>query len=413
MNFEDRGELINELGTPFYLFDTERFEDNVANIKRAFNERYDKVIVAYSFKTNYIPALTGEAIGSNCYAEVVSGMEYEMAEFLGFPGHQIIFNGPIKKQSELWRAIENRSIINLDSWYELESIIKLREYKPDQEVNIGLRVNIDLRDGSNRSTLQNGLDKSRFGFTREMIDAAVPLLRNHNIRINSLHGHSSSSDRAVDNYVIIAKTLLSIAEDYWLSDLEYFNVGGGFFGAAPDGWDTSGQPSYGDYAEAIIQAISSSDWFDLARPSIVIEPGASVVSNAFSIYTQVMETKTVGGKTFVIVDSSVFEIKPSMHNKNLPFYLIGADVGSRPEILVDVVGSTCMEKDIILRDVNIRQPARGDVLRLDGVGAYTMVFTPNFINYMPPIATLKKGRRSIIRPRQLISDVMRNYGRSS
>ena len=70
-------------------------------------------------KTNYVPALCEIAKAIGCYAEVVSEMELDLAINLGF--EHIIFNGPIKKESALQKAISHRAIVNLDSEYVKES----------------------------------------------------------------------------------------------------------------------------------------------------------------------------------------------------------------------------------------------------------------------------------------------------
>lgn len=409
MDFYSIKNLASEFGTPFYLFSREKFINNVNEFRSAFLDRYPKILVGYSFKTNYIPAIAGATKEAGCLAEVVSGMEYDMAVSVGYSPGEIIFNGPVKKEEDLLFALENGSIVNLDSWYEVEWVVSYKKENPSREVKVGLRINIALNDQRSEVVLQSGLKQGRFGFTCDLLKEVIPFLQKNGIVIYSLHGHTSSSDRAVENYLVISKIMLGVIKEYALDEVEYFNVGGGFFGAAAKGIDVSGKPAYTDYAEGIAEYLLNDDWFVRNRPYLVIEPGASVVSNAFALYTKVYQYKEIGDKNFASVDASVFDVKPSMHSLNMPHELFGENAVAREKCKTDIVGSTCMEKDILLSDVDLPKPQFGDYLCFDGVGAYTHVFTPVFINYISPVLELAGDRVKVIRNRQDMSDVLNSY----
>ena len=202
--------------------------------------------------------------------------------------------------------------------------------------------------------------------------------------------------------------MLKVCEKYQLNDLEYFDIGGGFFGAAPEGMDLSGRPKYEDYANCVLDICMTSDWFMTRKPWIVIEPGSSVVSNVFKYYTKVYQNKKVGKVNFVMVDGSVFDVKPTMHANNLPHDVIRANE-SVEAYVCDVVGSTCMEKDVMLKDVNLPKLEAGDFIQFRGVGAYTICLTPTFINFLSPILTERNGEFVAVRRRQNVDDVVGIY----
>jgi diaminopimelate decarboxylase len=202
--------------------------------------------------------------------------------------------------------------------------------------------------------------------------------------------------------------MLDVASKYNLIDLEYFDIGGGFWGAAAEGFDTTGKPSYEDYANAILDTVLGDTFFEKTKPFIVIEPGASVVSNVFDYVTKVFQTKHIRDVDFVSVDGSVFEVKPTMHKYNPPFEVLQPDHALSGKFY-DVVGSTCMEKDVILKQVNMPELQYGDYIVLRGVGSYTISLTPIFINYLAPIIEIEEDKVSIVRKRQDINDVLRLY----
>ena len=402
--------LISEHGTPFYVMFPERYRQNLQSFMAAFHKRYDRIIVGYSFKTNYLPRLCAIARKEGCYAEVVSEMELELAIKLGFK--EIIFNGPIKKDNAITTAIENGAIINLDAEYEVDSICQFKREHPDKQLKIGLRLNVQLENEKGESAIQNGLRHGRFGFPHKVLRRNIDKLRAADIEICSLHGHTSSSDRAVNNYKIITEYMLSVREEFRLESVKYFDIGGGFFGAAPYGMNISGKPSYDDYAQMVLSVLHNDPWFLKTQPYIVIEPGSSVVSNVFEYYTSIFQQKTIGSKRFVIVDGSFFDVKPTMHSSNLPFSLIPMSVaGNEQEEYerCDVVGSTCMEKDVIMHDVRMPFFQRGDLINIKGVGAYTLSLTPTFINYLAPVFSFENEELILVRRRQKIEDLLNIY----
>lgn len=398
--------LAERFGTPFYMMDGDRYLENISRFRAAFISRC-KLVVGYSFKTNYVPALCKIAKDAGCYAEVVSEMEYSLAKRIGF--ENIIFNGPIKNESILIEALNDGAVVNLDSLYEVDTVLRYKAQHPDEEVSVGLRLNIRLTDDSGASRIQCGLRVGRFGFPKDLFGSVVSRLQAAGVRIVSLHGHTSSSDRAVANYGIIVRQMLEICETYCLDDLLYFDVGGGFFGAAAEGVDTSGKPDYEDYADCILRECSSNGWFIKNAPAIVIEPGVSVTANVFSYVSKIFQVKEIAGRKFLTTDGTVFDVKPTMHGNNLPYAFYTHNDSTRTYV-ADLVGSTCMEKDVILKDITVpASVAHGDYVRIDGVGAYTIVLSPTFINFLSPIIEFKDGKAFVVRRRQNIEDVISLY----
>ena len=407
MNFTVLDTIARQHDTPFYLMDEDVYLKNITAFREAFKKKYDKLIVGYSFKTNYVPALCKVAKDIGCYAEVVSEMEYSLAKRIGF--ENIIFNGPIKKVECLKRALVDNAIINLDSLYELDAIIEYKMSHSNERVSLGGRLNIDLTDNEGVSKVQCGLRVGRFGFTRNILEEIIPILQNKDIKIVSLHGHTSSSDRAVSNYELIVKQMLNVCENFDLKDLQYFDVGGGFFGAAAKGVDTKNKPTYDDYANCILDVCLNNKWFMQTIPNIVIEPGVSVVANVFSYVSKIFQVKDIAGQRFITTDGTVFDVKPTLHNYNLPYkFYVKKDTVDIYS--ANLVGSTCMEKDVILRDIEVPYSVDyGDYVKIEGVGAYTISLTPTFINYLSPILSVKDNKITVIRKRQTIDDIISLY----
>jgi len=134
--------LIHQYGSPLFVISEKQIRRNYQNATRIFKTRYPKVQFAWSYKTNYMNAVCQIFHQEGSWAEVVSGFEYQKALANGVPGNKIIFNGPYKTDEELIIAIQNNSLIHIDHYDELYSLIKLSEehgFKP----RVAIRVNMD------------------------------------------------------------------------------------------------------------------------------------------------------------------------------------------------------------------------------------------------------------------------------
>ena len=392
-------EIANEVGTPFYLAYPDRFQKNLTDFNNAFKNRYNRFLLSYSFKTNYTPFLLDIVKSNGFIAEVVSEIEYDLAQQVGFKGDRIILNGPIKSEALIEKAILNGSIVNLDCLYEIDFIIDIRKKHPDLPINIGLRVNMEIKTDNGSSAIQGGLKESRFGFTQKILDEIIPKLKENKISVVSLHGHTSSTNRVVENYKIISSRLLEIAQVHTLDEIKYFDLGGGFFGAAPKEVDISKRPSYQDYANGICDVLLNNEWFQIHKPHIVIEPGASVVTNVFELVTRIHQHKTINQKDFVIVDASIYQVRAQTSKVNYPYDEYSEREEEQP-ITADIVGATCMETDVIANQVTLKHYHYGDFLVFKGSGAYRHNLTPFFINPRCAIVKMTEDGYEVLRKRQ-------------
>ncbi len=397
--YENLNSLSEGFGTPFFLFDQERFEANFREFDAAFRSRYPRLIVGYSYKTNYLPHLCRLVRDLGGEAEVVSELEYDLALRLGQNPAATIVNGPIKPYSLIERALDLGSRLNLDSWYELEHLERYAAARPGRPIRVGLRVNLQLLDASGRSQIQAGLPVSRFGFPPEEIGAALRRLHRLGGTLSGLHAHASSSSRALWIYGHVARSLCELAAEHAPQGLEYLDIGGGMFGRVPAQMRTTPPPTFDDYAATVAAIFNGHPWVERHRPTLIVEPGIALAADTFRLVTRVIDLKTIGANRFALVDGSVLQAKPGMHGVNQPCRIVSPRPAAGEE-RYQVVGATCMEKDYLLKDALLPTLAPGDFLVIDQVGAYTMVMTPPFIHTAPPILAVIGGICRPLRSRQ-------------
>jgi diaminopimelate decarboxylase len=403
--------IEGQYGSPFYVFDEKAFRKNYDDLVRAFGSKYEKFILAYSYKTNYTPYLCKMVKSMGGFAEVVSRLEYDLALKVGQKPNKIVFNGPVKQYGDIALALKNNSIVNLDSWSEIDLLAEYARKNPNRKIKVGLRINIGMSDKAGLSHIQEHLKTGRFGFDpsdSNMAKVVSRLSRIGSIAVISLHGHTSTADRSVWCYRVITGTLCRIAGKFFPESVEYINIGGGIFGYVPAKMQWTKTPSFNDYANAVCKVLKSNKWVKRRKPILMLEPGIAMVANALSFVTKAVSTKEIRGRVFVTVDGSAYNVKPTFHKINQPYKIIRKARGGK-RCVFSVVGSTCMEKDYILTEITDSLPNVGDFIKIDNVGAYTVVLTPPFINPAPAIVVCKGDKFKLIRSMQTLDDIFKNY----
>lgn len=402
-DFQTIKNLERKYDSSFYVLDVNKLRENYHKINNAFKSRYSNFIIGYSYKTNYLPFLCKELSKLGAYAEVVSRLEYDLAIKLGENPKNIIFNGPLKMREDIFVALENESYINIDSMYEIDFVIEYALHHSYKKIKIGLRLNFDISENG-VSSLQEGYANSRFGICTEngnFQEALKKLKKIQNIQIVGLHGHFSTRTRSVESYKKKTIKLCEIAKEHIMDSLEFINIGGGIYGELPKSFQVNA-PTFDDYAEAICGVMKSEFEAVEKKPALILEPGVSMVANAFIFVAKVIETKAITNENFVLVDGSVHNIKPTMHKNNLPFRVIKKNLVSEEKGTYHIVGYTCMEKDYLAHDLTGEIPQKDDYIIFENVGAYTIVFNPPFIKERPPILAKDSNEIFVVRKKETI-----------
>ncbi len=375
--------LAEKYGDGFFLVDKSQFVNNCRQFLEVFRCIYANTMLAYSYKTNYLPVLCHAVDQMGGYAEVVSRMEYELAVRLGVRGDRIIFNGPLKTMADIERALLAGSIVNIDCLQEVSWLEQISRRTSAVDLRVGLRCNFDL-DAGNRS---------RFGLSAdsgELDSAYQRLSRLSNIRISGLHCHFSTPTRSLTSYDLRVRRLLELAERYFVdTPPDFLDVGGGFFGRMPaefaKQFDCS-IPSYDAYAN-VIASLFQKRFGHCDGPQLIVEPGAAVVADVMSYAARVIAVKNLGPRKVALVMGSVHDVRPTLSTKRLPIQLYRAETGAAGAGLdgpVDLVGYTCMEHDCLWPQYPDRITI-GDFVVFGQVGAYTLVFKPPFIRPSAPV----------------------------
>ena len=197
-------DILEQYGSPVFVVSEPTIRKTYEEATSAFTSRYPKVQFAWSYKTNYIDAVCRVFKKLGSWAEVVSGFEYQKALNNGVPGNEIIFNGPDKSDEDLKLAIQNLSLIHIDHFDELYTILKLAEtsYKRPK---VAIRVNMNT-----------GIypQWDRFGFNYENGEAWQALNRlmySEKVDVVGLHTHIGTYITTPNAYAVAISKLAELA----------------------------------------------------------------------------------------------------------------------------------------------------------------------------------------------------------
>lgn len=362
--------------TPAFVIDVPILDAFVGRFQNALDTHWPNSILSYSFKTNSLPWLVSFMRDLGVWAEVVSDTEYELALALGYPPERIVYNGPVKSRDRLRYALQRDSLINLDAKREVAWTAEFAREHPEKNLAVGLRVNWDLESFCPGEST-TGDEASRFGFNADNgeLDQMISELTTAGVRVAGLHMHRNSRSQSVEVYRAAATVAADLITSRGL-DLEWIDIGGGFFGSE------NASPTFDDYVAVIREALTYA--VDPQRTRLIVEPGGSLIAVPVEFHASVVDVKDVGPHTFVVTDASRTNIDPLFRRqRRFETRLDTKATEARPEQIIS--GFTCMEDDRLTRLHNAPALEVGDRIIFYKVGGYTMCYQSQFIEYLPAV----------------------------
>ncbi|WP_197018693.1 ATP-grasp domain-containing protein [Selenomonas sp. ND2010] len=390
----NNGVSFDGLQTPCFIINLREFQNNIRDFSNALKNHFPNRIVAYSVKTNSLPYLLSVASAENCFAEVVSSDEYELAKSVGYSINHIVYNGPMKSRDTFYEALSGGAYVNIETMREIEW---LKAYQGNNDIKLGIRVNVDLGRLA-PDDVKKGEENSRFGFDIENgeLKKAIEKINSCGHKISGIHLHRTSRTRSLNVYKKISEYA-----NYVLNELkiepDFVDIGGGYFGKMP------GKPQYNDYVEVFLKYLNVS-----SNTTIIVEPGNGLVASPIDYLFSIIDKKIVKDKVIFTSDGSRIDVDPFFHKKQYN-YTISSYVNESKEVECQkIAGCTCLENDVITELFNEKQLHVGDKIRFKWQGAYTMGLTPNFIRYQPNVYVYDGIKYVLVRHKWSAEQVCQN-----
>lgn len=390
-------EIVNQVGTPTYIYSKKYFEDAYKEFDAAFHEIPHKIFYAAKSNFNLSVIKTFLQLGSG--ADVNSEGELYRALTSGAKPENIILTSVGKTKREIELGLEHDVLmIKAESEEEIYLINEIAS-SMNKVARVAIRVNPDV-DAKTHPYISTGLSENKFGVDRE---TALKIFRMQNeiknVKFTGIDMHIGSQITSISPFVEAVEKLANL---FFIIkkegiELKHFDIGGGIGIQYKDEKPFTIQ----EYAKAILPILKS------LNCEIIFEPGRYLTANAGILVTEVLYTKKNQKKNFVVVDAAMTDLlRPSIYGAYHHIQPTTLDKTKR-EIVADVVGPVCESGDFLAKKRTIQKSEHGDLLAVMSAGAYGMVMASNYNARRRPAEILVDGNTfKIIRARETFEHLL-------
>ncbi|MDU2265689.1 diaminopimelate decarboxylase [Clostridium celatum] len=403
--------LVSEFGSPLYVMDEELLINTCKSYYKNFKCKENNNRVAYAGKAFLTMAMCKLINEQGLYLDVVSGGELYTAYKSGFPLEKVYFHGNNKTYDEIELGVKlgvGRFIVdNIEEMTILNEIAT--KYNKKQDIYLRLTPGIEAHT---HDYIKTGQIDSKFGFApvgNTIMNAVKYALDYENLNLKGLHCHIGSQIFDIAPFEDAAEIMLGFINDikketgHIISELD---LGGGF-GIHYTNEDKPRETR--EYCEAILNRVDKvCEKLALERPILTIEPGRSIVGNAgTTLYTIGAIKEIEGVRTYISVDGGMTDnIRPALYGAKYDM-TIANKVNDKKDNMVTVAGKCCESGDIFVKDINLQETKRGDVLAVFTTGAYGFSMASNYNkNPRAAVVFVKDGIARLVSKRQSYEDLL-------
>lgn len=408
----DTVDLAKQYGTPSYIMDEQKIREKCriykAAMKQSFGGASMPLFASKSLCFKHIYEIMRE---ENMGIDVVSSGELYTALQAGFDPKNAYFHGNNKTDEDIAFAMKNNiGFFVCDNEYELEAI-EMEAAKQGKIQPILLRLSPGI-DPHTHAKISTGSVDSKFGVaieTGQAKELCQKALAKEHVSLKGFHCHIGSqifeSEPFCDAAIIMLDFIAQMKQELSF-ETEILNLGGGM--GVPY---TVSDPII-DYATniahigALIDAKCAE--YGLTKPTILMEPGRSIVADAgLTLYTIGTKKEITGFKNYVSVDGGMPD-NPRYALYESPYTVMVANKANLPATYPCTIAGRCCESgDLLQENVNIPEPERGDILAVLTTGAYNYAMSSNYNAIgKPPVIMLDGEKESIAVRRETFDDLL-------
>jgi diaminopimelate decarboxylase len=390
--------LADRFGTPLVVY----CEDTLRARARALREAVrEEGRVFYGTKAFPNVALLRLLHDNGVGADVASAGELAFARAAGLSGAELVVHGNNKDEALLRAAADEKAPVVLDAPDEAERAAAVGVERVLVRVTLGV-------DADTHEAIVTGHHGSKFGLPPDDARASIADALALGLDVLGLHVHVGSQlpDFTAQSETI--RRLVAFAVDCrdalgW--ELRVADLGGGFgIRHHPD----DDVPEAAELAcAAVATALETFTEAGLPAPGVWLEPGRSLVGRAGVTLYRAGAVKRLADRTWVAIDGGMSDNpRPQLYDaRYTALNALRAD--DEPDEAVSVAGMHCESGDVLIDDVALPAPRRGDLLAVPATGAYTLAMSSNYNGVPRPAAVLvRNGEARVIRRRETVDDLL-------
>jgi diaminopimelate decarboxylase len=387
--------LAEEHGTPVVVFCEETLRMRARTLRKAIGG--GRVFYGTKAFANValLRLLREEGVG----ADVASEGELAFARAAGFHDDELVVHGNNKSLAFLRAAAGATVVLDAPDEAALAADAGVR--------SVLVRVTLGV-DADTHEAIRTGHHGSKFGLPPDQARSVIAEAFDRGLDVLGLHVHVGSQladfDAQTETIVRLA-TFAARCRTNLGWEVRVADLGGGFgIRHHPDEVVTDAA----DLARAA--ATTARDAFAEAgstTPEVWLEPGRSLVGPAGVTLYRVGAVKRLPGRTWVSIDGGMSDNpRPQLYGARYTA-LPATRADEQPDETVSVAGMHCESGDVLIDDVALPAPRRGDLLAVPATGAYTLAMASNYNGVGRPAAVLVAGGEArAIRRRETVADLL-------
>jgi diaminopimelate decarboxylase len=341
--------------------------------------------------------LRDEGIG----ADVATMGELGLAHAAGLSGSELVVHGNNKDEAFLLQAAAEGAPVVLDAPDEatLAAAAGVRQ--------VLVRVTLGV-DADTHEAMVTGHHGSKFGLPPEQARTLVRDALDRGLDVLGLHVHVGSQlpdFTAQEETIRRLATFAAACRDALGWEARVADLGGGFGIRHHPEEDVPEAAALA--ASAAATAREAFIAAGLPEPTVWLEPGRCLVGRAGVTLYRVGAVKRIPERTWVAVDGGMSDNpRPQLYDAR--YTALSAErADDEADEDVSVAGMHCESGDVLIDDVALPSPRRGDLLAVPATGAYTLAMSSNYNGVPRPAAVLvADGEARLIRRRESIDDLL-------
>ena len=395
MNEKTLLQIAKDYGSPVYVYDAHKMEDQYNRLTAAFS-KVNKLKINYAAKalTNISVLKFINKLGAGL--DTVSIQEVRLGLHAGFVPEKIIYTPNGVSLEEIEEVAKLGVQINIDNLSILEQFGTKHPNTP-----VCIRINPHIMAGGNTNISVGHID-SKFGISIHQTPLLLRIVKNTKMTINGIHMHTGSDILDIGVFLYASEILFDVARQF--EGLEFIDFGSGFKVPYKENDIETNIEELGEKLTERFHKFCKNYGKEV---TLAFEPGKFIVSESGYFLTSVNAIKQTTSTVFAQIDTGFNHlIRPMLYGSQHAIENISNPNGKQR--FYSVVGYIC-ETDTFANNQRISEITEGDILAFKNAGAYCFMMASNYNSRFRPAEVLwYNNNANLVRKREVFEDLTKN-----
>ncbi len=395
MNQKTLLQIAKDYGSPVYVYDAHKMEDQYNRLTAAFS-KVNKLKINYAAKalTNISVLKFINKLGAGL--DTVSIQEVRLGLHAGFVPEKIIYTPNGVSLEEIEEVAKLGVQINIDNLSILEQFGTKHPNTP-----VCIRINPHIMAGGNTNISVGHID-SKFGISIHQTPLLLRIVKNTKMTINGIHMHTGSDILDIGVFLYASEILFDVAKQF--EGLEFIDFGSGFKVPYKENDIETNIEELGEKLTERFHKFCKNYGKEV---TLAFEPGKFIVSESGYFLTSVNAIKQTTSTVFAQIDTGFNHlIRPMLYGSQHAIENISNPNGKQR--FYSVVGYIC-ETDTFANNQRISEITEGDILAFKNAGAYCFMMASNYNSRFRPAEVLwYNNNANLVRKREVFEDLTKN-----